>query len=159
MSTGRDMRGTGRTTEQMRAAPIGAFFVWVNDRLEYPKDLSRSIGRTDLQIIRPSKLERHESFAGVRAPAVILDHACQLTDRQWDGWQRACELLRNYEMSDDYWVDVTQIGSEWNIEYNTHTGAWRHRPIRQDCHVRNIFGERGVGEWIAGRPPVRDAAT
>ena len=45
-------RGTGRTTEQMEAAPKGAVFVWVNSYLSYPKHLAVSLGRQDLLIFR-----------------------------------------------------------------------------------------------------------
>lgn len=44
-------RGTGRTTQQMKAAPRFAVFVWCDRMLLYPKRLARKLGRNDLLIV------------------------------------------------------------------------------------------------------------
>ena len=41
-------RQTGRTTQQMLDAPVGAVFVWCNSALTYPKILAHGLQRDDL---------------------------------------------------------------------------------------------------------------
>ena len=43
-------RGSGRTTEQMKDAPVGATFIWCNDRTSYAERLAKHLGRPDLRI-------------------------------------------------------------------------------------------------------------
>jgi hypothetical protein len=69
-----DYRGTGRTTQQMTDAPLGAVFVWCNSALHYPEALARQLGRDDLVIRRLSWLERR-NVMGRTFPGVIVDHA------------------------------------------------------------------------------------
>lgn len=65
-------RGTGRTTEQMKAAPQGAIFVWCNGHVSYPRNLSRGIGRGDIRIETPSYFEnRWHGYCG----PLVVDHA------------------------------------------------------------------------------------
>lgn len=78
-------RGTGRTTEQMEAAPKGAVFVWVNSYLSYPKHLAVSLGRQDLLIVPPLWLEEPGIYLGRNPPGLVLDHAADLTTEQWRG--------------------------------------------------------------------------
>ncbi len=73
-------RGTGATTRQMRAAPHGALFVWVNNNLSYPRNLASALGRTDLRIVSPEGLQ--PSLYGHRFPTVVIDHAARLNSRQ-----------------------------------------------------------------------------
>lgn len=64
-------RGSGRTTRAMQNAPMNAVYVWCNDKLSYPRDLARKVGRDDLRIVGPDDIER-------RAPgatAILVDHA------------------------------------------------------------------------------------
>ena len=51
------MRQSGRSSEQMKAAPAGAVYVWVNSMLGYPKALARAVGREDLRIVGPHMVE------------------------------------------------------------------------------------------------------
>jgi hypothetical protein len=69
------MRQTGRTTNQMKEAPEGAIFIWVNAVLSYPKSLSKSLGREDL-IIYSSKdlIYNNGKLNSINRP-IILDHA------------------------------------------------------------------------------------
>ena len=69
-------RGTGRTTEQMRAAPEGAIYVWVNSVLAYPKGLAHHLGRSDLEVVPESWLEP-KRVRGLTRP-VVLDHALKI---------------------------------------------------------------------------------
>ncbi len=73
-------RGSGRTTKQILEAPRGAFYVWVNHHLDYPKQLARKLCRDDLRIVSPSFLDGDQWY-GWRRP-LRLDHACSLTERQ-----------------------------------------------------------------------------
>ena len=70
------MRQRGETSEQIRPAPKGAVYVWVNSILGYPKALARSLGREDLRIVRPHMVEvlAHRKM--------VVDHAAVLTNRQ-----------------------------------------------------------------------------
>lgn len=69
-------RGTGKTAAQMKAAAKGAYFVWCNDRLEYPKALAADIGRPDLHIVSPS-WAFHDSAFHLRGVCqqIVVDHA------------------------------------------------------------------------------------
>lgn len=67
--------GSGRTTEQLKAAPKGAFFVWCNDRLSYPQDLLKRLERTDIRVVGPSDVRW--MFRGLPVP-VVVDHAAVL---------------------------------------------------------------------------------
>lgn len=69
-----ETRGTGITTQQMRAAPHGAVYVWCNSHLGYPKGLARAIGREDLDIRSPGWLTC-QNVAGREFSGVIIDHA------------------------------------------------------------------------------------
>jgi hypothetical protein len=79
--------GSGRTTQQMREAPRHALFVWCNGHLSYPRDLARSLGRDDLDIVGPYMLDRRQ-LAGRRIP-VVVDHATKLSSEKR-------ELLEEY---------------------------------------------------------------
>lgn len=74
-------RGSGATTQQMKDAPMGAFFVWVNHHTGYAVDLAHSLGRSDLQVVPPSWLTSYSSRGA--AKPVVVDHAVRLTDEQW----------------------------------------------------------------------------
>jgi hypothetical protein len=84
MSANLTDRGTGRTARQMKAAPIGAVFVWCNDRLDYPKTLARAhwVNRPDLLIVGPQWLER--GWIGQRFSGIVIDHATHLGERSLD---------------------------------------------------------------------------
>ena len=76
-------RQTGRSTEQMRAAPRDAIYIWPTSRsLTYAKNLARNLGRFDLRIETPDFIDR-QAWRVLRVP-VILDHAAWafMSDRQ-----------------------------------------------------------------------------
>ncbi len=69
------LRGSGRTTAQILAAPPGATFVWCNRYIEYPRDLAAFWGRDDLQIVGIHWLTNQHNYMGREAPsAVVIDH-------------------------------------------------------------------------------------
>ena len=70
------MSQSGKTSEQMKAAPKGAVYVWVNSMLGYPKALARAVGREDLRIVGPHMVEV------LRGREMVVDHAAVLTNRQ-----------------------------------------------------------------------------
>lgn len=54
---------------------------------------------------------------------------------------------------------MTEIGSEWNVEFNPVRNEMRYRPIRLGLRERvpGMFCyERGIGEWTYGKPPTRE---
>lgn len=73
-------RGSGRTTAAMLSAPTGCVFIWCNNRLDYPKRLSESIGRSDLQIVSPAWLEN--GWMGGRFTGIVADHALELGEKR-----------------------------------------------------------------------------
>lgn len=77
-------RQSGLTTAQMREAPHGAIFVWVNGNLSYPRHLARSLGREDLQIVPLSWLQ--ERNARTPTTGVVLDHAACMFMNQEHSW-------------------------------------------------------------------------
>ena len=76
MSTPTNMRQDRRTTKQMIDAPRNAVFVWCNGITDYPQDLARSLGRTDLRIVTPMWMHRG-GWQGMdlRPEELVLDHA------------------------------------------------------------------------------------
>lgn len=86
-------RGEGTTTTQMRNSPKRAVFVWVNSHLDYPKRLAAKLGREDLEIVSPNWLSTAQ-WIGRTFPALVLDHACDLTAEQWHSWNRALSRVR-----------------------------------------------------------------
>lgn len=76
-------RGTGRTSRQMKRAPRGAVYVWHSDRLQDARAFAARLGREDLKMVAPSWLTDRR-WMGIRAPALIVDHAARLTEEQRD---------------------------------------------------------------------------
>lgn len=83
-------RGTGRTTRQMREAPRGAVYVWINGQTHYPRALAASLARRDLEIVRPEWLE--QAFG--RAVPIVIDHAVRLTPEQSAMAERVVSMWR-----------------------------------------------------------------
>lgn len=75
-------RQSGRTSRQMAAAPLNAIYVWVNSNTYYPERLARSLGREDLEIIPPSKLDSEQWTHGRHFSGIVVDHFTDLTFRQ-----------------------------------------------------------------------------
>ena len=75
-------RGSGRTTQQMKEAPLGAIYIWLHGEVWYPKNLAAKIGRADLQIVGPMWLNSM-NFQGKRLSGIVIDHATYLSDKQW----------------------------------------------------------------------------
>jgi len=67
----------GTTTRAMLEAPEGAYYVWVNRNLGYPKLLASSLGRDDLKIVGPSWLG-HGRQDGMHRENIVVDHAMDL---------------------------------------------------------------------------------
>lgn len=72
-----DQRQSGRTTRQMQEAPARATYVWVNERLEYPRALAKMLGRDDLRITGPTTVIRALNDSD-RRRYVVVDHAAVL---------------------------------------------------------------------------------
>lgn len=81
-------RGTGRTTNQILYAPLNSVFVWCNERIDYPKDLARKLGRNDLKIVGTSILDHEGQRLRGITNDVILDHATELNDEQYFAYRR-----------------------------------------------------------------------
>lgn len=82
------MRGQGTTTCQMKSATFNAVYVWLNDRLAYPNDIARELGRTDIQIVSPSWLS-YKNICGRTFSGIILDHATRLNYMEDEVYQIA----------------------------------------------------------------------
>lgn len=96
VSSSQVQRGTGRTTEQLRAAPQGALFIApTHAAVWHCLDLARKIGRTDIKMASPGILNRKAiHLRGTHYPAIVLDHAAaeMLTEEQVKGY----EYIRGY---------------------------------------------------------------
>lgn len=86
------VRRAGKTTLQIRNAPQGAIFVWVNGHIEYPKAIARELGREDLDF-KPLSWFRMENIAGRSGVKIVLDHAVHnnpfrsKTAIEWAEWR------------------------------------------------------------------------
>lgn len=79
------MTTPGKTFTQIREAPHGAVYVWVNNRTFYPKALAAAIDRSDIVVVPPCWLDRH--YAGP-VSALVVDHAAELsTERAERAWR------------------------------------------------------------------------
>ena len=77
-------RQTGRTTQQIKSAPIGAIYVWpFAASLIYARLLASSLGRDDLNII-PESAFRYYRMASMRGLVAVIDHATELHSDGWD---------------------------------------------------------------------------
>lgn len=95
------VRGTGRTSLQMKSAPKEALFIAID--CAYARPLAHHLGRPDL-IFRPiTTLDRVDNWRGYRFAALVLDHAVQakMTPRQWDvAEQIERECVLRYDPAD-----------------------------------------------------------
>lgn len=86
-------RGTGRTTNQMKLTIDKSIFVWCNENLNYPKQLARELNK-DLEIVGPRWFEDNYKWAGRKLIGITIDHAANLNDRQWSGYNKALACIR-----------------------------------------------------------------
>ena len=83
----RSLRGTGRTTAQIKDAPQGAYFVTEHGaHCDYVHQLCEVLGRTDLKLMRLTYLNVN-TFRGRHITGLIVDHGIRLTAEH-----RACIL-------------------------------------------------------------------
>lgn len=83
------LRGTGRTKKQIEDAQQGSIFVWCNNRIDYPKQLAKSIGRSDVRIEGKSWL-CSERIRGIDPFKIIVDHAffhARVMHEQYEGFR------------------------------------------------------------------------
>jgi hypothetical protein len=87
------MRSIGITTKQMKNAPEGAYYIWVNNMFGYPKNLAREIGRKDLKIVGPAWLLDRDHFRG--GITAVVDHACDVSSkfRIKEGYEELMRVL------------------------------------------------------------------
>ena len=89
-------RQTGRTTQQIREAPYGAYYVVHGaHEIRYTKQLARQIGRDDLKFISLGMIGKG-MFRGVRIPGLTLDHHAAELMRPTD-WEHYYEALCSVE--------------------------------------------------------------
>lgn len=88
-----DERQSGRTSAQMKKAPRGAYYVWPNKALNYPRALAKHLKRTDLKIVSPLFFGYKGRGAGLKVK-IIIDHNCLLSVSQAADIAR-CNLLEN----------------------------------------------------------------
>lgn len=85
-------RGSGRTRAQMERLPQGAVFVWCDGRLDYPKRLAESIGRTDLRIVSPGWISG-DMHRGRRITGIAIDHAMSRDKKYIEFWRKVPDVL------------------------------------------------------------------
>lgn len=87
-------RQTGRTTEQIKNAPLNAIYVWpFGSSLNYAKRLAREHSREDLEII-PECFFRQDKIMSRRGIAVVIDHATELSREGMDAFRYAQHRLK-----------------------------------------------------------------
>lgn len=87
-------RGSGRTTQQMLSSPHGAYFIWVNDIIDYPEKLAKHLKREDLKIFGRSTLSVRPLYAR-DIPALVLDHAFEnITSAEIDAYNLIIDEIR-----------------------------------------------------------------
>lgn len=70
-----ELRGTGRTTAQLKAMPKYGVFVSCNERaMHHDKNLTRKINRSNIVIVPPSWITG-QRWQGVHYTAIEVDHA------------------------------------------------------------------------------------
>lgn|SRR5574340_238644 len=88
-------RQMGRTSIAMLEAPFGSIYVWCNNHLSYPKDLARSLGRSDLQIVSSSWLEP-DNVRGLRPDVkCVIDHAFHLFKQSSNAFEALYYIEQN----------------------------------------------------------------
>lgn len=94
METGN--RQTGRTTNLMRTAPSGAYYVWpAYTSLAYAKALAGYLGRDDLQFVLPIMVIQRR-LRGTNKQ-IVVDHAVDITSNPRD--------------RDFFWQEITILNS------------------------------------------------
>lgn len=81
-------RGSGRTSEQLRQAPQGAFFICAPSASRtYMRNLARHLLRDDIQMILPSEFGR---LTGANRKLFVVDHSAweYMTAEQVIYWNR-----------------------------------------------------------------------
>lgn len=86
-------RGSGMTTSQINGAPRGAFYVVPSaGAIAYTNALAHHLGRSDLQIVSPGIFDGDGFRLRGRNSDIVIDHATELTNRQYDCWHQFKEL-------------------------------------------------------------------
>lgn len=76
---------TGRTSAQMKDAKQGATFVCPNvPFVQYATELATKIGRTDLRFVALEQLSMLRGQEKLAPGTLVIDHACQPTEREQD---------------------------------------------------------------------------
>jgi hypothetical protein len=93
-------RNAGITSRQISEAPKGALFIWPEHRtMHYAVALATHLKREDVEIASPNVFEgAGQRLRGRALPAIILDHATRLTDRQhavYREFQRLIEIRQS----------------------------------------------------------------
>lgn len=78
----KELRQSGRSTQQMIDAPRGAIYIWPNAIAYYPNKLAQHLRRTDLVIVSPSILDGNAIRLSGQRAEVVVDHAAVLTEDQ-----------------------------------------------------------------------------
>lgn len=88
------MRDDGKTTKQLKTLAKNAVFIWCNGRLDYPRNLAKNLNREDVLIVSPYWLESRK-WLGCEFSQIELDHAAELTSKQWEYFKLAITRVRN----------------------------------------------------------------
>lgn len=93
------LRGSGRTTKQIKEAPQNAVFICVSNRTDYEKRLAMTLGRNDIRF-EPFYVLRsvHRFYGSTRK--VVIDHAYMdyhfnVNTRRPSAWDQ--DILRTIE--------------------------------------------------------------
>ena len=88
-------RGTGRTTRQILAAPIGAFYLVPNSAgIKHTRNLAAKHGRSDLQVICLAELEPERWIGRIGITGLVIDHYVSENMVRTDIQLAALEIIR-----------------------------------------------------------------
>lgn len=69
------MRGSGTTTQQLKAALPGSLFIYCTRDTSYPKGILKRLERTDVTVRGIDALERVDTMTAQRYTDIVVDHA------------------------------------------------------------------------------------
>ena len=157
-------RFTGKTTKQMKDAPLNSIYIWVHTDLYYPRALATYLNRTDLDIVPPHWLNDFK-WEGKIFSGIIADHAVRFTCKQWDLLQEikqqnsvAKGVHMPQKMKDPYIANIIQAAKELEEFLSTHTESFDSlRRIIRTCDEHIPACVESAGEELTIRTKLKEA--
>ena len=112
------MRGTGTTTQQMKAAAHGALYVWNNTPgVDWCREKAKFAGREDLQVVPVAVLDDPYYVHPAEYPEVIIDHAVEDTGNRHANVARLMRRANNIVKINPEIESVAQLHDRLSQEF------------------------------------------